>query len=147
MLELGRGVWAATLAQLRDHGQGRDECVVYWTASQDQIALADGVVHPEHDATPWHYAPTQNWLNEFFASLVQDRRSVVAQVHTHRTVAFHSPTDDKYPLVHVPGYLSLVVPNFASRTPGIEELFLKEIAPDGTWHEVRLTDRIAGLLR
>lgn len=144
MLQLGRGAWAATLAQLRDHGQGQNECVVYWSASQDQLSVADRVVHPEHTATPWHYAPTQEWLNEFFVSLVRERRSVVAQVHTHKTIACHSPTDDKGALVHVPGFLSLVVPDFAMRTPRLDRIYLAEVAPDGTWQEVAPTDRISG---
>lgn len=35
------------------------------------------------------------------------------QVHTHPTDAYHSSTDDHYPLVTLRGALSLVIPNFA----------------------------------
>ncbi len=39
------------------------------------------------------------------------------QVHTHPTSAYHSDTDDHYPLVTLVGALSLVIPNFACRAP------------------------------
>jgi hypothetical protein len=40
-----------------------------------------------------------------------------AQVHTHPTSAYHSDTDDHFPLVTLKGALSLVVPNFARNAP------------------------------
>jgi len=39
------------------------------------------------------------------------------QVHTHPTLAYHSDTDDHYPLVTLIGALSLVIPNFAREAP------------------------------
>jgi hypothetical protein len=36
-------------------------------------------------------------------------------VHAHPTDAFHSPTDDTYPIVTTVGGLSIVVPDFARR--------------------------------
>lgn len=38
-----------------------------------------------------------------------------AQVHSHPTDAFHSDTDDHFPLATLSGALSVVVPDFASR--------------------------------
>ncbi len=43
------------------------------------------------------------------------------QIHSHPTDAFHSDTDDKFPMVTTLGGLSIVVPEFGSRglfTPG-----------------------------
>lgn len=41
-----------------------------------------------------------------------------AQVHSHPTDAYHSSTDDQYPMVTLMGALSLVVPDFARNAPG-----------------------------
>jgi hypothetical protein len=41
-----------------------------------------------------------------------------AQVHSHPTEAYHSPTDDQFPLATLIGSLSVVVPNFAREAPG-----------------------------
>jgi hypothetical protein len=145
VLSLATGVWEATIEQLQQHGGGRNECVVYWLAPQNDLGQVDEIVHPDHLATPVHYAPTQDWLNRFFAGLVRTQKSVVAQVHTHRTRAFHSATDDQFPLIHTPGYLSLVVANFAHAPIRASDLFLVEVDPDGRWTEVDSRARIVGI--
>jgi len=118
--------------------------VVYWTASLDHPDDVDGAVHPQHTATPSHYEPQQRWLHEFFVSLARTQRTVRAQVHTHRMRAFHSHTDDRYPIVHTPGFLSLVVPNFARIGLRISGLYLARINQDGQWCEAAIPDSICG---
>jgi hypothetical protein len=39
------------------------------------------------------------------------------QVHTHPTTAYHSATDDHYPLVTLLGALSVVIPDFGKNAP------------------------------
>lgn len=45
--------------------------------------------------------------------LYENQMSLIAQIHSHPTEAYHSETDDKYPIATTVGCLSLVVPNFA----------------------------------
>lgn len=47
---------------------------------------------------------------------VQNRKLLLGQMHTHPGEAFHSETDDAFPLVSLPGAFSVVVPYFA-RSP------------------------------
>jgi hypothetical protein len=65
------------------------------------------------------------------------------QVHTHPFEAFHSETDDRYPLLFDPGFLSLVIPNFASGPVGFTDAYLTEVQQDGTWCEVSIHERFA----
>jgi hypothetical protein len=58
------------------------------------------------------------------AALFQVNKSVhergeilAAQVHSHPTAAYHSPTDDTFPLVTLVGALSVVIPDFARNAP------------------------------
>jgi len=44
--------------------------------------------------------------------LFEHHEQLAAQVHSHPTEAYHSETDDTYPIVTVRGGLSLVVPDF-----------------------------------
>lgn len=37
---------------------------------------------------------------------------LIAQIHTHPSIAFHSDTDDKGAILYLPGSLSIVIPNF-----------------------------------
>ena len=52
------------------------------------------------------------------------------QAHTHPASAYHSPTDDHYPLATLLGALSVVLPDFAKNAPADIE----------AWAWYRLTD-------
>jgi hypothetical protein len=145
MLRLGHGVWAGTLVQLRDCGRGRNECVIYWTGPLDNDDMVDRAVHPEHTSAPGHYAPTQEWLQRFWVSLHREKRTVRGQVHTHGGPAFHSRTDDEYPLVHTTGFVSLVVPDFACSASRTSAMYLVEMGVNGEWRPVAVGDRITGI--
>ncbi len=145
MIRLGAGLWAETLQMFRRCGAGERECVVYWTGRLAQPGEVDQISHPRHSATPWHYAPEQRWLHEFSLGLAREGRTVRAQVHTHGFEACHSPTDDRYPLVHTPGFLSLVVPGFAMGEPPVSDLYLVEIDPRGQWCRVDVAERFEGI--
>ena len=41
--------------------------------------------------------------------------SVVADVHTHPTIAIQSDADRRHPMIAVPGHIALIVPYFANR--------------------------------
>jgi hypothetical protein len=49
--------------------------------------------------------------------LYKQGETLGAQVHSHPTSAYHSDTDDFYPLVTLLGALSVVVPDFARHAP------------------------------
>jgi hypothetical protein len=54
-------------------------------------------------------------LHELNLWLYEHNEVLAAQVHAHPTHAFHSDTDDTFPIVTALGGLSLVVPDFARR--------------------------------
>jgi hypothetical protein len=50
--------------------------------------------------------------------LAYERNEILGgQVHTHPTSAYHSDTDDHYPLVTLVGAMSVVLPDFAKNAP------------------------------
>jgi hypothetical protein len=53
-------------------------------------------------------------LHKLNAWLYDNHQVLGAQVHAHPTDAYHSATDDTYPIVTALGGLSLVVPDFCS---------------------------------
>jgi hypothetical protein len=56
------------------------------------------------------------------------------QVHTHPQSAYHSMTDDHYPLVTLLGALSMVLPDFAKNAPDDREVWAwYRLADVGTW--------------
>jgi hypothetical protein len=134
-LTLASGMIASTFAQLRNCGQGRNECVVYWTGPREVPGAVDGVILPEHQAGPEWYEIEPSRITSFFLELRRAGRTARAQVHSHPTLAWHSCTDDRYPLAPSPGFYSLVVPRFAAGPVGLDDAYLAEVGADGTWLE------------
>jgi hypothetical protein len=127
---------------LRRCGEGRRECQVLWISPWGHPEVLTQVVHPLHHAMGDGFNLDGRWITDFWGQLARDKAGVRVQVHTHPGRAFHSPTDDAWPIIHVPGFLSVVIPDFASGPIGFDEAYLAEIAPDGTWRRALLGERI-----
>jgi hypothetical protein len=71
---------------------------------------------------------------------------VLAQVHTHPGAAFHSPVDDQFPISNKPGFISIVVPNFARNRVEVGwAWFLLE--GGGRWRQLKEEERAALFVR
>lgn len=108
----------ATDRQLREAGLDGDERFVLWS----------GVVCEDRLLVKTSHCPEQiayrlagglcvrvgaEELHRLNMWLYENAEQLAIQVHSHPTVAFHSDTDDAYPMVTTLGGLSLVVPDFA----------------------------------
>jgi hypothetical protein len=134
-LQAAPGVLAQTFGYFRRCGQGRRECVVYWTGPLSQPGLVDLVVHPVHVATPFGYQVDSSWVTAFFVQLYEERRSARVQVHTHPGAAWHSNTDDRFALAPAPGFLSLVIPDYGTGPVTLDNAYLTEMNHAGEWAE------------
>jgi hypothetical protein len=139
---LPRSVLDETFAHFRDCGCGRRECQVLWVSPWDAPETISKPVHPQHKAHVGGFVLDDRWLNDFWFALAKDNLGIRIQVHTHPCEAFHSPTDDAFPIVHTVGFLSLVIPNFALGPIGFQDAFLTEIQADGRWREVPIAERL-----
>ncbi|WP_432885209.1 hypothetical protein ACQPYH_00985 [Kribbella sp. CA-245084] len=137
-LSLAAPALVDTFAQLRNCGAGRRECVVYWCAIWRNPDVVADVVHPDHRATFASYEVNSGWVTEFFLGLRRDYRRVLAQVHTHPGPANHSEIDDQFAIAPELGFLSLVIPNFATGLVTLRGAHLVEMGPTGLWREVRV---------
>ena len=110
-----------TLAALQLAGQRQQEAFVLWGGrlSADSATcwfrschMPDQTAHSTRDGllvtVPGHALHAANLA--FF----QREELMAAQVHTHPTEAYHSATDDNFPLVTLAGAISVVVPDFAA---------------------------------
>lgn len=131
-----------TFDHFRRCGQGRRECQALWIGPWRSPDLITEVVHPAHRANAQGFLLDDGWLNKFWLDLASADYGVRVQVHTHPARAFHSSTDDAFPIVHTPGFLSLVIPNFALGPVGLRGAYLTEIQPDGRWQQVAIAERL-----
>lgn len=135
-LRLREGLLWEAFATLREHGAGRRECVVYFTGARALPGHVDGVLHPRHRASPSSYEIDGRWLTRTWIDLASADREMRMQVHTHGAKAFHSKTDNDFPVLQTRGFLSLVIPNFATGPVSLRNSFLAELQDDGHWIEL-----------
>lgn len=131
-----------TFAELRRCGCGIRECQVLWTSPWNNLATINRVVHPKHFARGDGFELDGAWLNAFWQELTATASGIRVQIHTHPGRAFHSPTDDEWPIIHTPGFLSLVIPRYAKGSAELTDAYLAELRQDGTWQEVPINERL-----
>lgn len=73
-------------------------------------------------------------------ALYHAKKELIAQLHSHPTDAYHSDTDDEYPVVTTMGGLSLVAPDFASRPFDLRDYATYRLSKHATWDEMREKD-------
>lgn len=130
---LSAALLGETFRHFRECGCGRRECQVLWTSAWHSPGRITGVVHSGHRAHGGGFHVADAWLNGLWVDLAERGHGVRVQVHTHPEHAFHSKTDDDFPIVHMPGFLSLVIPDFGMGPVGFEDAYLCEIGEDGRW--------------
>ncbi|HEY4871637.1 MAG TPA: hypothetical protein VIJ03_07040 [Candidatus Dormibacteraeota bacterium] len=94
------------------------------------------IVHPIHKATPYSYEVDSDWLGRFAARQAVEGLVVRAQIHTHAGKAFHSSTDDGWPMAATPEFVSIVVPRFGASTIPTDGLYVCVLQPNGDWNEI-----------
>lgn len=136
MLRVPAPLVSSTFRVLRECGRGRNECVVYWTGPVIQPDLVNGQDHPVHRHSPGEYEIDSGWLTRYWFCIARDKRAIRAQIHTHPGAAFHSTTDDQFPVVSHPGFISIVIPNFAIGILSLENAWVGRLETDGRWRAV-----------
>jgi hypothetical protein len=131
-----------TFSLLRECGNGRRECQVLWLSPWAAPSTITTLVHPDHRATAISFDLKDAWITAFWKRLAEENRGVRVQVHTHPDSAFHSGTDDHWPIVQTPGFLSLVIPRFALGDVGLDDAYLAELDDLCRWREVEVHARI-----
>jgi hypothetical protein len=143
MYRLPRRMIDETFATFRSCGAGKRECQLYWASSWDDPFTLTDVVHPAHASSFGGVLLDGAWISKFWLQLADRGLGVRVQVHTHPGEAFHSKTDDDFPLIHEAGFLSLVIPDFALGPIGFDRAYLTEIQPDGRWRQLPIGERLA----
>ena len=135
LLRLAKDIVGETFRTLSECGRGECECVTYWTGPTEQN-LVDGLEHPAHKRSPFGYEVEDTWLTDFWKQLAQSKRSVKAQLHTHPGQAFHSASDDQWPIVSQAGFVSIVIPDFATGEPTLDRAWIGRLEANGKWRRL-----------
>lgn len=141
MYRLPRRMIDETFATFRSCGAGKRECQLYWASPWGDPEGLTHLIHPQHRSNFAGLVLDDAWISSFWLTLADQGLGVRVQVHTHPYEAFHSPTDDAFPLIHETGFLSLVIPNFAMGPVGFQDAYLTEIQANGGWRRATIGER------
>jgi len=134
-----------TFGELRRCGGGERECQVVWLSPWQSPDVITEVAHSTHVASGMGFRVDESWVARLWKHLSDAGLGVRVQVHTHPGHAFHSQTDDEWPLIRTPGFLSLVLPDFGTGEMGFKGAYLAEVDPRGQWHQADIHDKLAVL--
>jgi hypothetical protein len=140
--QLPKALLDETFGHLRACGAGCRECQALWVSPWTSPQRLTAVVHTRHSASAVGFQVDDQWLNGFWRQLADDGLGVRFQIHTHPGAAYHSSTDDAYPLIRAAGFLSLVIPRFAQGKVGFDEAYLTQVQADGGWQEQAIFDTL-----
>ena len=106
-----------TVAAIRSAGQDGYELFVVWSGARDDDIFSVAKVHiPEQTSYKQGSGlgvrvegPELHRLNVW---LYEAQQVIGVQVHSHPSDAYHSETDDTYPIATLDGSLSIVLPFF-----------------------------------
>jgi hypothetical protein len=75
-------------------------------------------------------------LHRLNVYLYTNNLSLISQIHSHPGLAYHSETDDAYPIVTTTGGLSIVVPNFAAAQASVDIWAVFQLSTSNSWVEL-----------
>ena len=99
---------------LMEHGLNRKEGMVLWSGIKlkNNMATIKSCIHPQQYCTPISFEVSLDESQRVNVHLENKKEVIIAQVHSHPSIAFHSVTDDNFPFTFTIGLFSIVVPNF-----------------------------------
>lgn len=80
-------------------------------------------------------------LHRINVFLYENDLSLISQIHSHPNEAYHSDTDDTYPIVTTVGGLSIVVPNFAADPIEINNWAVFRLSERNMWVELNIDSK------
>lgn len=117
------------------------ECVVLWTGVHEgKIFRVHEIVAPAQTALRSEAGVCVRVegaeLHRLNVRLYETQHRLFGQVHTHPTTAYHSETDDAFPMVTTVGGISLVVPDYAAAPFNLDDYACYRLSAAATWDEL-----------
>lgn len=129
---------------LREAGEGGFERFALWSGKiEGDVFIAKSLVVPHQTAYKLESGVcvqvASDELHRLNLWLFEHRETLAVQIHTHPTDAYHSETDDTYPIATQAGALSIVVPDFCRRGLFVHDTATYRLSRSG-WDELAPAD-------
>lgn len=140
-LEIPKSIFNSTINNLQENGLQGNEGIAFWTGTLNGVnAEIKNVIfansYPEFENQEL-FARVPLLTSFKIGELVHQRQEkLFVQIHSHPFEAFHSFVDDKYPISHKIGFLSIVVPYFGKNVTDLSPCKIYEYLGNGKWNEL-----------
>lgn len=102
-----------TLSFLRKKGLENKESLCLWLGEdKNEVFFIKEVIFPKQLSNFTSFWVSAEELDKINRDIYEKGLKLIAQIHSHPGVAFHSSTDDKFSLVTTAGSFSIVIPYF-----------------------------------
>jgi hypothetical protein len=133
---------AATHAHLAAMGDYECEGFALWVGTHDQAAfhVVEAIIPAQRALKSVGGVCITIDSDELFRLnqyLYERGFKIIAQIHSHPADAYHSETDDTYPVATTVGALSLVVPDFARQDFQLSRCAVFRLIPGSGWCELQ----------
>lgn len=137
-IELPLALAEEALVHLKKAGRRGVEGVALWAGKQDGTTFyIRRTIVPEQKASSSEegllYVVPGAELLRINRELYEEGLTLIAQIHSHPTEAYHSETDDAYPIVTVLGGVSVVVPFFGRKGTDLTTWEVYRLQPGPEW--------------
>jgi proteasome lid subunit RPN8/RPN11 len=131
---------------LRDVGKRGFEGVALWTGnflSEDTFEIKNTIIPNQKTYNREGgllYIVGEEELHRINLWLYENKQTLISQIHSHPGEAYHSSTDDSFPIIARMGALSIVVPDFGFRAFTLEDWAVYRLFPQEGWVELPFKD-------
>lgn len=80
------------------------------------------------------YAVDNKELHSINVWLYENKMELIAQIHSHPQLAYHSAADDRYPIIDTVGGISIVVPYFGVCPVTLNSCAIYRLTDDAKWN-------------
>lgn len=102
-----------TIAFLQENGLEGTESHCLWVGiSRNTSFIVKEIIFPKQTKSAFSFMVSAEELDRINRELYNKKLELIAQVHSHPGKAFHSHTDNKFPVVTTLGGFSLVFPYY-----------------------------------
>ncbi len=130
---------------LRECGLKRLEGVALWAGiHMDTVFEIKATLIPKQISSRTEdgllYSVDGEELHRINVWLYRNKMTLVSQIHSHPGEAYHSETDDKYPIISVIGGISIVIPDFAVKPFKLKDWAVYRLAGKEQWEELNFRE-------
>ncbi|MBL7738486.1 MAG: Mov34/MPN/PAD-1 family protein [Chitinophagaceae bacterium] len=131
--------------RLREAGAEGVECVALWAGSISANTFeVRNTIIPAQTAYKIEmgllYSVDGEELHRINEWLYRNSMTLIAQIHSHPSEAYHSDTDDRYPIIAVNGGVSIVIPDFAFGEFSLASWAVYRLSLKNGWIQLKETE-------